>query len=57
MMTKPDDEILSEASEREGYTHQKALIEIVVPLVGESLRHPPQMMLGYASTWKIKKVI
>lgn len=44
-MTKPDDEIISEASERE-----KALIKIVVPLVGERLPHPPQMTLSYVST-------
>ncbi len=48
-MTKPDDEIISEASEREGYI-QKALIKIVVPLVGERLHHPPLMTLGCVST-------
>lgn len=49
-MTKPDDEIISAASEREGYIHQKALIKIVVPLVGGRLHHPPQMTLGCVST-------
>lgn len=54
-MTKPDDEIISEASEWESYSHQKALAKIVVPLVGERLRHPPQMMLGCVSIWKTKR--
>lgn len=49
-MTKPADEIISEASEREDYIHQKAQIKIVLPLVGERPHHPPQMTLGCAST-------
>lgn len=49
-MTKPDDEIISEASEREGYTHHKAWIKIVVPSVGERPHHPLQMTLGCVST-------
>lgn len=54
-MTKPDDEIISKASKRESYIHQKALIKIVVPLVGERLHHPPQMTLDCVLTWKMKR--
>lgn len=50
-MTKPDDEIISKASERESYIHQKTQIKIVVPLVGERLHRPPQMTSDCASTW------
>lgn len=53
-MTKSDDEIISKASERESYIHQKTQIKIVVPLVGERLHHPPQMTSDCASTWKVK---
>lgn len=49
-MTKRDDEIISEASEREEHIQQKALIKIVVPLVGGRHHRPPQMTLSCVST-------
>lgn len=54
-MTKPDDEIISEASERGGLHSTQAPIKIVVPLGGERLHHPLQMTLGCVSTWNTER--